>query len=535
MAAADRFKGYSMGPGYWGKTSFVWPPDPRTPVAHPGDANYVPGDWRLRYFNRNDGSTWGVNFRTQDTVNTPAGVNAALMSTRSGSVLNTSATDFIPDYAAILKWLKSGPQVLPPNLRAGHVLYYASIPNDVDTGTGTVDARRDKRWWKAYIDYVLSYNRLGSTDLYGLADSWSAPGGGRAVNTAPMTTWTGPAGGWTGADVRRPYLAYSDSPNRPRLHFWFGPLSMLDFIGSSGVHAINWRPGTCHEGPCWQLKAGMNSVLDDVRNNHPNHHVGLVMFAAKAYNDIRRPMGQNFKSLKNALFYLKSLLATIDAGGAAAVTAEVRPYDDAFGSVSQDEIPNANGGTDPNTGLAYAFNLLSPSATLPTITYGTTKGRRGAAKVVIFETDGVPNGYRRFSFQQAGYNSYYPNSDRYIFPNSTPRCASEALGVVHQMNVPMATTTGGDSGLSLPNAPVRVYPIAFGDMFDTTLASSVSDRPTALRFLADVAAAGTTGPASASTIPPAQIITGPYQTRIDNLKRCMERIFQAGVGVTLVE
>src|SRR5262249_1996411 len=29
VASADRFYGYSMGPGYWGKTFYIWPPDPR--------------------------------------------------------------------------------------------------------------------------------------------------------------------------------------------------------------------------------------------------------------------------------------------------------------------------------------------------------------------------------------------------------------------------------------------------------------------------------------------------------------------------
>src|SRR5205814_2002019 len=50
LPSTDRFAGYSMGPGYWGKTFFIWPPDPRAPVGNPGDANYQPGDWRLRYF-----------------------------------------------------------------------------------------------------------------------------------------------------------------------------------------------------------------------------------------------------------------------------------------------------------------------------------------------------------------------------------------------------------------------------------------------------------------------------------------------------
>jgi len=46
---------------------------------------------------------------------------------------------------------------------------------------------------------------------------------------------------------------------------------------------------------------------------------------------------------------------------------------------------------------------------------------------------------------------------------------------------------------------------------------------------------GNTGPVGASTIPTNQIITGNYGVRISTLKTCMENIFQAGVGVTLVE
>ena len=73
------------------------------------------------------------------------------------------------------------------------------------------------------------------------------------------------------------------------------------------------------------------------------------------------------------------------------------------------------------------------------------------------------------------------------------------------------TTNGTDSGLSLPNAPARVYAIGFGDLFDATLAPSATFRPTALQFLADIAAAGGTGPSGATTLPSYQIITGPYE------------------------
>ena len=34
---ASAFNGYTQGPGYWGKTFFIWPPDPTN-------------DWRKKYF-----------------------------------------------------------------------------------------------------------------------------------------------------------------------------------------------------------------------------------------------------------------------------------------------------------------------------------------------------------------------------------------------------------------------------------------------------------------------------------------------------
>ncbi|MBX9579855.1 MAG: Tad domain-containing protein, partial [Gemmataceae bacterium] len=309
VPAADRFQGFSMGPGYWGKTFYVWPPDPRAPVGNPGDAGYVPGDWRRRYFNRvgvatavrTSGGTTVTNVSAgamdpqQDNnpynsgANTSDGVNEVLLGssqtlaagTSSQSIVTTDLRTVPPtvssvsqtvqnyqvNYPAVLRWLKSGPQVLPPNLRAGRVLYYSSIPSDVDTATGDAQQKLDKLFWKNYIDYVLGVTPYTSAAyLYGAGDSWS--GASRSIYTSDLATWTGPAGLWPAA---RPYMRYNDSPQRPRLHSWFGPLSLMDFLGNQS----NWNPGTCHEAQCWQLKAGMNSVLDDIRNNHPNDSVGM--------------------------------------------------------------------------------------------------------------------------------------------------------------------------------------------------------------------------------------------------------------------
>ncbi|HJZ55585.1 MAG TPA: hypothetical protein VKE74_11525 [Gemmataceae bacterium] len=337
-------------------------------------------------------------------------------------------------------------------------------------------------------------------------------------------------------------MDYADSPYRPRLHFWFGPLSMLDFLMNSyqslNGGSWNWTPGTVYEAHSWQLKAGMSSVIDDVRNNHPNDLVGMVMFAADVHNSIRVPMGQDYPTLKNALFYPKSLLPTIASGD---VTTEIRPYTQAWGSVAADEIPNSNGSTDPDTGLAYAFNLLAPSSLLPANLYRPSAGfgaRRGAGKLVIFETDGVPNTYRALTLNKAGYNTYYSvgvSSGNVGNGNATSQ--TMAYGVIQQIAKPMSTVTtaGTDSGLSLPNAPARVYPLAFGDLFDPDIAPAATYRPTALAFLAKCAEYGNTGPAGATTLPSNQVITGPYLQRITRMRDTLQMIFQSGVSVTLVE
>jgi len=544
VPVADRFIGYSMGPGYWGKTFYIWPPDPRfDPTANltspdpnrPGfDTNGKPMcDWRRHFFLNSTGGLFDPqadNYAPTTGSGNIEGINEVLLNSSSGLTVRNTTTMWRINYPAVLKWIKCGPQTLPPNLRAGRILYYSSIPDDVDTTIGTAQQKLDKAFWKNYIDYVIGFSYTSSSYLYGTGDSWSVAS--RTIFTNDMVNWTGPSNNWPNL---KPYMPYNDSPNRPRLHFWFGPLSMISFIVDGG--SVNWLPGTCYEAQCWQLKAGMSSVIDDVRNNHPNDHVGLAMFAYSAYKDIRVPMGQNFNALKNALFYPKSLLGAINGGD---ITSEIRPYTASgttLSSVSGSEIPNANGSTDPNTGLMLAFNLLSPSANLPS-QYGTIKGRRGASKLVIFETDGVPNSYTNFTLNLKGYDTYYSNITNGGSPgNGVEPSMSLAVQVTQQICKQMATNNnfGVDSGLSLPNAPARVYPIAFGDIFDVDLSPNATFRDTALQFLANVAAAGGTGPSGATTLPSHQIISGPYQKRIDTLRECMERIFQSGLAVTLIE
>jgi Flp pilus assembly protein TadG len=528
LVTNGRFKGFSMGPTYWGKTFFVWPPDPRQPVGNPGESTYVPGDWRRRFFTRNDGTALGV-----DIDNNTAGGNALdniskaiLRNGTGGTLLNNQI-----NYSAILRWIKQPPLALPPNLRAGRVLYYSSIPDDVDTSTGSEELKRDKAFWRRYIDYVLTYNWMMAFENR----HWPNDSGnnGNSVMQNDLTQYDADG---TGAQVpdRRPYMCYSDNPSRPRGQFWFGPISMMAMLDDH-----NAMPGTAHQSQCWQLKAGVNSSLDDIRNNQPNVAVGLCYFSAGGYGFTSVAVGQEFELMKASLFYPKSL---VDSGEVWSNPAkEVRAFDTGMNWQGYNQIQTAQGGTDPNTGFAVCFNILAPTTVgnggspglppLPPAPYAnqtaSRRGRRGAAKVVIFETDGVPNNSRQASYQAQGVNSWYSINTG----TGGGDAKTATYDIVNRMVSQMATGTTGNSGLSTPSAPARVYSIGFGDLFSSPSGLNGDARS----FLLEVQKRGGTSGPSDTAIPAYQIITGTYTERIDSLRTAFERILQSGVQVTLVE
>ena len=578
--AQQDLRGFSMGPGYWGKTFFMWPPDPRTPVGRLGQSNYVAGDWRRRFFLTSDGLP--LNPTTHN-------INNLLLRNSTGATLNGSG--YQVNYDAILDWLRTGPQVLPPNLRAGRILYYSSIPvgitaetiyaenstglNQFRTATGNPSAtmddlraynttassrNRDRNFWRAYINYVLGITNPN----YNLAGI-ERRGWPEGVNPTISSTLNGFTHGISGASPTtdpRPYCHYTDNPSRPRLHFWFGPLTMLDFITSRAPRRF-WWPGTCREAQCWQLKAAVNSAIDDIRINHPNDYCGSAYYNTQL-TTIRVPMGQNWVDLKNALFYPFNLLTAIRNGD---TTTELWAHTNTNAdnqNLPGGHVPNANGGTDPHVGLALGFNLLM-------------NGRRGAAKILIHETDGAPNNVAGWRLVGTGVNTRYEvggTTEQYpisglpdplaanglnttiprpgISENTQPSVRM-ALGVIQRIVAPYSET--GVSGLSLPNTPARVYNIGFGDLFEgydgtnewetrttPSTVDGVTSPPSApaggvgVFFLRRASQVGNTlSPVGDQPLSRDFIITGRYQTRIERLRTSLERIMQSGVQVTLIE
>lgn len=532
---SDMFQGYSMGPGYYGKTFFMWPPDPRfdsnsnlTAPATTGSPAFdtsgrAMADWRRRFFYKTGTSESTVATSSTGRFNPQTdNINTTLFNSAAGATLNPTTTGYKVNYRAVLAWLKSGPQVLPPNLRAGRVLYYSSIPDDCDSFASNLD----QRFWRDYIDFVLGYvgNVSGNAPANNLAGAetraWPEVGGTIAL-TSTSAQGSNP----------KPYMSYTDVPSMPRMHFWFGPLTMLGFINDRGG-SYKWLAGTTHQAQCWQLKAGMNSALDDIKNNHPNDHCSLQYFADYNFQTPRVPMGQNYTRLKNALFYPYTLLSAIESGD---TTAELRPYNLSMSNTLVGNVPYANGGTDPVSGFAQAFNTLSWSAS----TYNARSspnngaqnggsGRRGAAKVVIFETDGVPNARRQWTYSGTGANTYYAEGGSY--PGSD--AASDSVAIVNKMN-----QLQGSGGYNLPNNSVKVHCLAFGDLYTPTPYTSAAQN--GLVYLAQLQKAGNTLPSTVTPVytdfPSGQIIAGTYQNRIAQLKNAMQTIMQSGIQVTLVQ
>ena len=327
-----------------------------------------------------------------------------------------------------------------------------------------------------------------------------------------------------GTNANSPYMHYNDNPIRPRAQFWFGPMTMAMFLTTDNIGSDNMWPGTCHEAHSWQLKAGVNSALTDMQLNHPNDWASLIFFSTEpSFATPRVALSRNYTQMQNALFFPFSLLSVLSD-----TSQQIRPY--SYNSSSNSiqytgggDVPNARGGTCPEMGFQVAYNQFS--------TASGYNGRRGASKVAIFETDGVPNAYTNGAFQNNGaYNSLYTGgiSSTTSTSNFSSSATTPALAVVNNIS---ALTTAATPGYSTTRNPARVHSIAFGDLFETTS----TEEADALTFVLNVQQKGNTSATTDTSIESYKIITGNYNTRITNLQNAFQRIMQSGIQVSLIQ
>ncbi|HXG11321.1 MAG TPA: pilus assembly protein TadG-related protein [Gemmataceae bacterium] len=591
------FAGYTQGPGYWGKTFFIWPPDPRgVDTTVPGyNAVYNNGakDWRKRFFLNAAGTApLDDNTRLWDSSG----------NWRSPSV---QGTDYYRiNYAAIFYWIRNvgpsgNPNPFPNRLQAGRILYYDAIPDpttDPDLnakmwGTGGYSwppADLNYRFWKDYIDYVLGVKQINASG----SSKWDAnvsagatadlDGSGprpaitldTANNSPNIVAYTGYGDDFSWGTVainakptgtgNVPYMNYNDNPKRPRLHFWFGPMTLVDFLGNHNLgnryqkEQHYWFPGTTHESPAFPCKVGFQAALKDMEKNHPNDHVTLILFShpkgsandgqGRRFNRVVAPLGRDYQRMIDGLWFPPYTLDN--------PSANINIYD----YNKNAELPRPIGGTCYAMPLMLAFNQFSINTSLRTFNpapapYGDAGGlgRKGAQKLIIFETDGDPNvkATKTATVSSTPHASYFP-----IRYNSSNPSASEYPTVSDELTANSSTVvdeirnlcnelvadesdssglaTSSKHGFGTKSKPVLIHCIAFGQLVGTTPPDTLVMMETIGNIPVEQRIGSTTAPYG-TTAKPYKMITGTEDEMRDGLRNCIQRIMQSGVQVSLLE
>jgi len=517
--AGAKFVGCTAGPKYWGKTFFIWPPDPRTSL-----------DWRYKYFKNPDG--------------TPVTDNTVLWNP-SGGTWNfpydswSGQTHYRINYQAILAWIKTSvPVVFPPMLRAGRILYYDQIPSDVPASaydhsqpnSNITDS--NQRFWKEYIDYCLGVWR----DPFG--NAW--PPGYQACSYGPDYAWgnvqiSPKPSGTPPSGQKLAYMNYNDNPMRPRHRMWFGPMTMLQFISDTGIN-----PGTARDISTYSAKLGITSVLQDIQVNHPNDSVAVIIYDRPQYSN-EPPIGRftqaqydlnrDYASMINALWYPPG-----------STGADARPWDN-YGN----QTPRADFDFVANTatqhGLMLAYNQMSGAVDLRNANaHAGGLGRKGADRLVILETDGMANVNTNAGFTNNGpINSYYNLMAGNYFTaanydlNATLQVAQAICndGTGNPGTPNSAVSNPGLPGFSTAARPAKIHTVAFGVVFQIP-SSTQSSAVGLLQAISQIG--GTTFPSSASD--PAngyKWCVGPLSTRVQLLQQAYAKILDDGQAVSLIQ
>jgi Flp pilus assembly protein TadG len=612
-ATSSQFNGYTQGPGYYGKTFFLWPPDPRngsitnttTLKTYLGDlgisnttdqntiatnwstwlgqgtttglanlqrwltgsttsggpytttSNFVPGTLNkapiyyavCRLFNRaypagSGNSAFSADWRSRFFGTTD---NTVLFNT-SGELNVPGSSTFTINYNAILSWVARSPNPFPTQLRAGGICFYASIPTAI-TGTWPSYGSTDQRFWVEVIDYVLGF-RQTAAGVYSDISAMAGYGGdftwGTTSTSAPNAS-------------RLPYMGYKDNPLRPTLRLWFGPMAMVDYMqnynmDSNVANYFFMQPGDSYEAPIYSAKQAYIAAVNTMQTEHPNDWVTVVPYSwprssatgSGRLNCVRSPLGTHYNYATNALLFP---FGTINANGSKN-NSEITPYtaDPATGQVPSSDFadtPRADGDTSfamalmlcynqfavtsPTDGTLRSYASSSPITFPPGMAGGM--GRKGAQKVVIFETDGLPNCSATADLVNAGSYNYYkirynmnnPSGSEYPSITSTTINNSTVLSQVYSL-VQNLTSNYGTS-----RNPFRLYAVGFGPVFQGANASSALTTLQTMQYYAG------TQVSAATALPSNQIITGTGAQMSTSMIDTFTQILENGVQIALTK
>ena len=498
-----------------------------SPAGTPTPGVYVPGDWRRRFFLNSENAT-GVRD------------NSRLYTLASGAWRNpqTGAGGYRINYRAILRWIKyDGPNPFPPRLQAGRILYYDAIPDDLSAAAYNPNTlsrdltNANERFWREYIDFVIGVWKSPFGNVQTPGNPSCSYGPDFQWNAAPNTTIS-----LTTQPTDGRYMNYTDRPRFPRHRFWFGPMTLIQYLSDTGN-----LPGTSTDISVHSLKLGIQAAMQDIKLNYPNTRVSLAMFNRPRFNGEPAEAGRFSKALVSMSNDYDELIQALwyPVGTVAGQT--VRPWDPAI-----ENLARAHGDYMANTtsyyGMMVCHNELSSSQTLRSLGIGGN-GREGSDRLVIFETDGMANvsglTSPHFNSAESYYNLVHTVSNGVTQSpvddannGNFTACTNSVMSVVNRMVAEEGDTSAGP-GFARANQPVTIHCLAFGAIFEP---DADSDNTNLINMLQQVSAAGNTVFPSNSTDPDNgyKWIVGTLEERKQRLRTAIMKCMRSGVRVALV-
>jgi hypothetical protein len=290
----------------------------------------------------------------------------------------------------------------------------------------------------------------------------------------------------------------------------------------------------------YACKLGIRAALTDIQSNHPNDFVSMIMFSVPKssatdtsgarFNRPRVGLGRDYSSMQESLWYPPATIGNANA--------TVRPYD-----ANNLEVPRSFGGTCYAMPLMLAYNQFSSASSLVNYNTGSPagdaggNGRKGAQKIVIFETDGAPNTTASAGFTNGGsYNSYYnvrynsanPGGSQY--PTGISGYSDNAATVTSQIYTVCQNISNLDSaatpGFSTTNKPVQIHCIGFGSYFSPSSSTAAANIATLnqMQQIGNVK----------DNMPSYKIVYGNQATIVNNLQQAIIKILESTVPVGLI-
>lgn len=326
-------------------------------------------------------------------------------------------------------------------------------------------------------------------------------------------------------------MDYSDNPMRPRHRFWFGPMTMIQFLSDTGL-----LPGTSHDISMYAAKLGIQGALQDIQNNHPNDLVSMILFSRPHYqgepadagnfSQAQYQLSNDYAGMINSLWFPPN-----------SSKLDVRPFD-----TNGIQTPRAHGDYTGNTatdyGLMLSYNQFSAASYSPGL---GGPGRKGSQRLIILETDGMANVVSNAGFTKSvsgtTNKSYYKIGPSDTVTVGSGSAGTAALNVATKLCALTTDSTNGP-GFATPTKPVILHVIAFGAIFED-VTPPPAEQVTGMALFQSLSKIGGTGfPASVSDTsdPNAyKIVTGTIDERRDKLKQAFINIMDSSIPVSLIK